>query len=228
VVERVRVEWPEPQRVRSHRMLFTFAALHDDPGRMIGRWFDIRARVGDAAGFFFAALERGPMTLHSQLFNLMNFSEAYQRSEHPEQPVGDEVHDELVGRMLAGLPTDAHRDVYKNPLQHANSLTQRQRLDRLIARAAEVVPGVSSLQEAKLGRNLTHTRNWLTHWERRTRHVLEPPELFHALRQFVLVLQINLMLDLGLDEETVATCVRRSYANEVILPIGEEGKLGPL
>lgn len=217
VVERVRSEWPSLRRGAYERMLFGVATLHEDPSAFVRRWFENRARLAEAGDLLIATLDGPKLYLENRLLNYLAFAEAYHRIEHDCQPLPEAVHERLVARMLDALDTDEQRDVYRNRLRYANSLSQRWRVEALVVRAAATVPRLEPLA-TRLSRGLVHTRNYITHWGDPTKHVLKDEELFDAVRQLVLVLQVNLMLDLGLSGEVVAACVEGSYNGDRVLP----------
>lgn len=216
IVERVRSEWPTERRHAYERMLFGLATLHEGPGQLIARWFENHGRLGEAGSLFFGTLDGPKQYLSSELLSFLAYAEAYHRTEFDSPPLREELHEELVGRMLATLDDGEQRNIYGNALKHANSTSQRWRVEALVVRAAEAIPELDALR-TRLARAVVHTRNYFIHWGTPTNHVLDREELLDSVRRLVLVLQVNLMLDLGLPTETVAACVRRSYAGDRIL-----------
>jgi hypothetical protein len=218
IVERSRMSWPVPSNRHHHRMLFSLAALGDEPDQFIGRWYERRHAIGSAGNFFFGTLDEPHWDLNDRLFKPMNFAEAYHRSCLDAPPLHDDVHSALTSRMLSAVDTDEQREVYRDRLRYANSQTQRQRTEALVVRAAEAVPELQLL-EPTLSRSLAHTRNYLTHWETKTQYVLEDPgEYLLAVAQLMLVLQVNLMRDLELPDEVIRQGVLASYEGQRTVP----------
>lgn len=55
------------------------------------------------------------------------------------------------------------------------------------------------------------TRNWLTHWAKKTTKVVEGADLALLNRQLLFVIESNLLSDLGLDDEAVSRCLGLGY-----------------
>lgn len=204
-------------------LLLPAAALADDLEGILRRWFDLRWKLREAGTYFFTGLNQDT-SLNRRLLDRMSFGEAYHRLNPDtfpgKTPLSQEEHCRLRELMLKALdhehPHDSHphRALYARALGDANRQTNAERLSELFARAREV-NFVVDVKENTLPAQLVATRNYLTHWSSRSSNVLPPVARFHAVRRLTLVLQVNLLLDLGLGGSTVKTCVDESYRTAV-------------
>lgn len=119
--------------------------------------------------------------------------------------------------MLEALPDDRHRDVYRVALDFANSESLRQRIEWLADRAQDLRPDWD-VDTARLAQQVSQTRNWLVHWGRRGSHVREGKGLADLTGKLYFLLVVNVLLDLGMDEEAAAQQVAWGFAVEGALP----------
>lgn len=199
---------------KAERLLLTYAALGDVVEAVQERWFDLHRDLGRAAAFLFGALT-SRMVLENKLINLMSAAEAFHRTRHDERPVGREDHERLVAAMLAQVEDEALRDHYSKRLEHADELFQRKRIRRLIDRAAEVLPELGRRRGPR-ARQLHQTRNAFVHLPSDAGEVLAGHDLARAVDALVLVLEANLLLELGLGARAEAL-LRRAYQQDTLL-----------
>jgi hypothetical protein len=195
-------------------MLLPLAVLRDRVGEVLPLWFDIHRRLDGAAAFFFGTLNVGRIYEENRLLNLLAFAEGYHRTFFDAPPFPDAVHDQLVGRMLATLDDKQQRDHYGTRLRYANEQFQRRRLRELIDRAAEVIlelrPHATTLRN-----ELVDTRNQYTHFGERGPNVLSSTDLHGRVDRFQLVLEVNLLRDLGVDDALIPLLVAHAYQARV-------------
>ena len=178
-------------------MLLPLGALAKDAPAKIARYFELYRALGRTAAFFFVVLNARTIHEENRLLNLMAFAEGYHRTFHDAPPLIDEVHERLKGDMLAAIEKQ-YRRVYEAPLTYANQQTQRQRLKFLIGRAATAVPTLADRKNA-FRDALVATRNQYTHQGERQPNVIDDADLHDHVERFIEVLEVNLLLDLGVD-----------------------------
>jgi hypothetical protein len=203
-----------PRELSANRLLLTYAAVGDDVDAVVERWFELHRDLGRAAAFLFGALS-SRMVLENKLINLMSAAEAFHRTRHDERPVGREEHERLVAAMLEQVRDETLRDHYARRLKHADELPQRKRTRWLIDRAAEVLPELRRRRGPR-AHQLNETRNAFVHLPSDAREVLGGHDLARAVDALVLVLEANLLLELGLCTRAEAL-LRRAYGQELLL-----------
>jgi hypothetical protein len=198
-------------RPEGHGMLMPASVV---PSRSFSRfvrgWFELRRRLGDAGSFFFDTLNADRVYLDNVLVNLLSFAEAYHRLFFDERPLSKSQHRRLREQMLATL-TAEQREVYAPRLAYANEQTQRARVRYLVDRAVDVVDVLGPAADGLVAQ-LVDTRNWLMHRSTRSRNVVEGPGLVLATERLIVVLQTNVLLDLGLTRATALHGVGSAWA----------------
>jgi hypothetical protein len=213
VVRTPNVPLARPRESAFEEILLPAAALADDLGGVMQRWYELRRRLREAGASFFTNLNQDwdSSSLNRQLLNRMSFGEKYHRAlRGSTPPLPKDQHRCLRDSMLERLGDHPHRERYKRALDNANRPNNRERITELFTRARRVNFGVD-LQEETLPGQLVATRNYLTHWGERSTKVLDGTARFHAVRRLTLVLQVNLLLDLDLSTDTIKACVDESY-----------------
>lgn len=115
------------ERFGYRRVLFWVGELGDAADDVLVKWFALHRRLDPSAGFLFSTLT-SRMFLQQRLLTLTSAAEGYHRAEHDQKPLPDERHRQLVAQMLDQCANSAERNVYRSPLDYANSLSQRKRL----------------------------------------------------------------------------------------------------
>lgn len=197
------------------KILLPLAALADHLEGVLQRWYELGWRLREAGTAFFTGLNQDQPRLNSHFLECMSFAETYHRlSWAGNSPLPKDEHCGLRDMMLESVRDHPDRERYRNALDRANQPYNTERLIELFARASEVGFDVD-VQEDTLPGQLVATRNSLTHGRDRKGKVLDGVTRFHALRRLKLVLQVNLLLDLGIEAATVAACVNESYRTAV-------------
>ena len=170
---------------------------------IVADWYRLRERLGPAWPLFFSTIVNRDLPPESQLLNLTSFAEGYHRTLHDKPPLTQGEATAARDVMLAALPDDRHRDVYRMSLLHAHEQSQRGRVRRLVKNALTVVTAWELDVEPFCGQ-VSDTRNWLTHLGDRGSEVQEGEALTVLLRRLYIVMVANILLDLGLDHQAAA------------------------
>jgi hypothetical protein len=202
-----------PTLPEEYRPLVRFSALGAGAGAFIARWWRLYRQLGPAADYLIAALS-GEMFLEQKLFAAMSFVESYHRELHNEPVLSKAQHKSNVKAMLAAVDDKVQKDRYRAMLQNGLEQSARERVLALIERTHRTLPDVPGLN-ATLAKELVTTRNAIAHLSRSISKALEGVDLLYAVERLRLVIQVNLLLDLGLSSETVGSFVLTSYARQV-------------
>ncbi len=208
---------------RYERMLLPRNALSCDGARFLQEWFRLHRRIARAAPFFFATLDERSQWLDNQLLNLTSFAEAYHERMDDHPRFDPELNTRIAQELLGLIEDPEARQAWHEKTAYAAKLTQRKRLAELVAWATWVVPALE--QFPKLVSQLIDTRNHLTHFGPRTRWVVDDHELVRVVQRLVVVLQANMLLDLGGSAESVALAITRGYWRSPVLDPREEVRM---
>jgi hypothetical protein len=203
--------YPRPREIPEIYALALNLAKHREPDGLISKWFELRRKVGPVWGLFFAAFDRSESLLEDRLLGLLSFAEGYDRALRPEAPLSAAEEKTARAAIKKALPDKHVRAVYNGAINHANTKTLRARLDYLIGNAFLVLDWWD-LDRDQLRDQLYDTRNWLVHWGERGPNVVEDSQgLINLVRRLGLVLYVNLLLELGVDQELAAEVVASGW-----------------
>jgi hypothetical protein len=212
-----------PPRHNYRRPLAPLAALGPKAPVFIQEWWHLNRLLGRSAMELFCSALNDRLFLENRLLNEMSFAESMHRVLHDEPPITNAEHETYTEAMLSQVPTRAERDQYKVRehykvrLKYDAEQSQRQRLKWLLRRANTVFhgesrqPGALPDLDPELANRLVDTRNALTHLDPNAPQPLSDVSLYRALERLEVAIQTNLLLDLGLDDDEVASLMRASY-----------------
>ncbi len=207
--------YPRPREVPEVYALALNLGESQDPGQLIRSWFDLRERIGPVWGLFFAALDRPESLLEDRLLGLLAFAEGYDRVVRESKPLTAEEEEAARKAIRKALTDKRVRGVYSAAINHANAWTQRQRLDYLIGRAMESLRGWWRIDPDLLSAQLSDTRNWLVHWgDRGANAVTDSQGMADLVRSLIVVLYVNMLRELGLDEDGAARVIASGWRLE--------------
>jgi len=198
-----------PRPPVEYRPLVRLAALGDDALPFIGRWWQLYRDLGPAANYLNAALV-GDMHLEQKLLAGMSFVESSHRELHDQPVLPADEHKLNAAAMLDALPDQGHRERYQALLQFGVQQSARERLQFLIDRTTETLPDVPGL-DATLARDLVRTRNAIAHLDRSISKALDGVNLIYAVARLRLVIQVNLLIDLGIERDLTGSLALTCY-----------------
>ena len=202
---------PRPRETPEIYALALNLADHRAPAGLVSKWFELRRKVGPVWGLFFAALDRSESLLEDRLLGLLSFAEGYDRALRPEAPLSAAEEKAAKAAIKKALPDKRVRAIYKGAVNYANTKTLRARLDYLIDNAILVLD-LWDLDRDLLRDQLYDTRNWLVHWGEPGSHVVEDGQgLVTLVRRLSLVLYVNLLLELGVDQDLAGDVVASGW-----------------
>ncbi|HTA13839.1 MAG TPA: HEPN domain-containing protein, partial [Solirubrobacteraceae bacterium] len=208
--------YPRPQEAPPLYALALNLGWLDKPDALIAKWFALHRKVGPVWDQFFSVLDRPESILEHRLLALMSFAEGYHRTLHSQPPLTKSQQkqaEKAIRDALKPMP-ERVRGIYKAALGHVNSQGQRERLEYLTTKALNVLDAWG-LNPEIFCKELHDTRNWMIHWGKKGSHVIEDDQnLFDLVRKLIVVMYVNLLLDLGVDDETTAKTIGSGWRLE--------------
>jgi hypothetical protein len=202
--------------------LVPFAALGASIADFVAAWFRLYAELGEAALPLISALG-SQLFLDNKLLNEMSFAESYHRLKHDSPAIARREHKAYVAAMLATVENEAHRDHYRQRLGYAAHQTARQRLEWLIGRAHDFLPDVPRL-DLQLADDLVATRNALAHLDPASPPRLSGAALYYGIARLELVIQANILGDLGVAPAVVTSLIMNSYYRQFPIMVFPESE----
>lgn len=204
-----------PPRQSEYEQMLPASALADDLEGRLARWYELRWQLREAGTSFFTNLNQDSTPVNRRLLETMSFAESYHHLRHSgKAPLPKKEHRHLRDLMLDQIDDHPERERYRRALDYANRPDSVERIADLFASACSVDFAVD-VQQQTLPGQLVATRNYLTHWGKRTTKVLDGVGRFYGVRRLMVVLQANLLLDLGLPSDVVKACIDQSYLTTV-------------
>jgi ApeA N-terminal domain 1 len=211
----------EPSRPRNYeRVLLPRNALGSEGERFLRKWFRLHRQISRAAPFFFSTIREGSQWLENQLLNLTSFAEAYHERLYDRPRFDPNLNKELVDALLPQIEDTEARAAWQEKTNYAAKMTQRKRFRELVGWASEIVTSLE--QFPRRVSQLIDTRNHPTHFGPRTKWVVDDHELVRAVQRLTVVLQTNLLSDVGGTNEAVALAIARGYWRSPVLDPDEE------
>jgi hypothetical protein len=211
----LRKPWPQPDL--RERELYSIAlnlAEVDDAVELIRSWFSLRTQVGPVWSLFFTTVDDPHLLLENRFLNLMAFAEGYHRALRDRPPLTADQEKAAKAAIKDALPDRTVRKVFNDAMLHANTQPQGDRIDELVKEAVAAL-GFWQVDAETFRREAVQTRNWMTHWGNRTRHVADDPaRLLKCTRQLELVLYVALLRDLHLPDKETKQVVGRGWRFE--------------
>jgi hypothetical protein len=210
---------------RYERILLPRNALASEGERFLREWFRLHRRIARAAPFFFSTIHESSQWLENQLLNLTSFAEAYHERLYDHPRFDPTLNAELVDTLLPQIEDPEARTAWQEKTSYAAKMTQRKRLCELVTWASEIVTPLE--QFPRLVAQLIDTRNHLTHFGPGTKWVVDDHDLVRAVQRLTVVLQTNLLSDIGGTDDAVALAIARGYQRSPVLAPAEEVRVQP-
>ena len=188
-------------------MLFGFSDMQNDAGGMINKWIEGYENYRNAFDLYFLAQLRSHPSHTTKFLSLAQGLEVYHRKQCSDKYMETNEFKRIVKNLTKGFP-EKDRKWFRMRLQHANELTLRDRIERLIEPFDKFVGGE---REPQLINLVVDTRNYLTHYTPR----LEPraakgDDLYILCLKMELLFELHFLELMGFSREKinsiVATC----------------------
>ena len=115
------------------RFLFSYSDVEDRLERLLVAWLDMHQSLGPVLNQYFANRLDSSLFLEEKCFQLAQAIEALHRFGHPdEKEMPTETFGVIKAEMLQCCPPE-HREMLSRKLSHANELTLRKRIMRLVS-----------------------------------------------------------------------------------------------
>lgn len=206
-----------PKQLSDHpvrQFLFTARALSEPSWQeVLAAWVRVRDQLLPVWALYSAATTE--LTLYGELrfLALAQALETYHRTQFKEKQVPSDEHKRRKKRVLAALNA-SDREWVKNALAWSNELTLRQRLERLYEQIPR--PLIDHMPELRvLVRQISDTRNYLTHFGERKTHVLRGFRLLETTDNMRQALQYLLLLELGFSPPEAGDIAHRSFVRDL-------------
>lgn len=187
------------------QMRLDFSEISDQFPQIMERWYSLPDQARLAINIFFNSLFLPSTSLEFQFLAAVQSIESYDRSLGESLYMDQTEYDSLIAAVNRRIPNEIagdHRESIKNRLRYGNDYSLRRRLKNLLTRIPPDVATRVAGDTTQFANRITNTRNFLTHYDAASKAAAATSkELFIATEKLRLLLAINLLHDLGVNDQ---------------------------
>lgn len=198
----------EEKAVDIYNMLFGFHDISVEFEQVLNTWLSKRDKFRSTMNLFFAVENTSGTSLNNEFLNLVQALEVYHRQRFNSTIIPGSDYREKKEEIVESVPGE-YRTWLTEQLAYGNQPRLFQRLLELSKHTEKVTSKLVTNSE-NFARKVTDTRNFLTHYSRRSKNVMDDEELFRATQSLSYMIQACLMLELGLSEERIVKLFERN------------------
>jgi ApeA N-terminal domain 1 len=192
--------WPadEEGKQYSFRMLFPLDQVQDQFQDLVERWFSLFERLRNSLDLLFAVILGPRVFLETRFLLIAQAVEVFHRRMFPGEVLPRKEHRERVTTILDSVDA-GFREWMREKLAYSNEPTLLQRLNAICEYAGG---NVDRLLNSEARKKVKDTRNYLTHYDPRSKSkAAEGEELLRLGERLIALLQVCLLRQLGFSED---------------------------
>ncbi|GBE92543.1 HEPN domain-containing protein [Nostoc cycadae] len=211
-----------------HEMLFTFSDVEKNLGAVFETWINKKETYEFVFDLLMTTIYTPSLYLHYKFINIIQALEAYHTSKYEgiyqDQKIYEKGLYTLFREILNNFPSeitdkekgisDEFRNALKGKLKFQTRFTLETRLKEILNNISYLLPNnfIGSMEDRELfARRASETRNALTHHDKEKRkQAAEGLELFQLFHTLTVLLQICLLTELNLTDDSIKTLVQRN------------------
>lgn len=212
------------------KMLFLFSDVENNLGSVFEAWINKREEYEPVFDLLMATMYSSSLYLGYKFLNIIQALEAYHTSKYEGSYQDKKIYkqglyQEFI-KVLDKFPSesdnqengisDEFRNALKGKLKNQTSFTLETRLKEILNKVSSLLPNnfIGSVKDRELfSRRASETRNALTHHDKEKRQqAARGRELFQLFHTLTVILQICLLRELNLPDESIKILVERNRA----------------
>lgn len=212
------------------KMLFLFSDVENNLGSFFEAWINKREEYEPVFDLLMATMYSSSLYLGYKFLNIIQALEAYHTSKYEGSYQDKKIYkqglyQEFI-KVLDKFPSesdnqengisDEFRNALKGNLKNQTSFTLETRLKEILNKVSSLLPNnfIGSVKDRELfSRRASETRNALTHHDKEKRQqAARGRELFQLFHTLTVILQICLLRELNLPDESIKILVERNRA----------------
>ena len=196
------------------QMLLPYSVVKDEFPTMVGKWFGRPTQAVLATNVFFGSQDMRSTAVDVRFMAAAQAAESFHRSLgtglYMDQAAYDDAVQELANHIPPSIQGD-HRQSLKNRLKYGNEHSLRKRLMDMLRRIPEDTGRRIAGDVEKFVVKVVDTRNYLAHYDGSLQaNAFEGKALYAAAERLRILVTVNLLHDLGIKDEDLATVLERS------------------
>ena len=214
------------------KMLFLFSDVENNLGSFFEAWINKREEYEPVFDLLMATMYSSSLYLGYKFLNIIQALEAYHTSKYEGSYQDKKIYKKGLYKkfieVLNDFPSesdnqengisDEFRNALKGKLKNQTSFTLETRLKEIINKVSSLLPNnfIGSVKDRELfSRRASETRNALTHHNKEKRQqAARGRELFQLFHTLTVILQICLLRELNLPDESIKILVERNRADQ--------------
>jgi hypothetical protein len=214
--------------ISTNKMLFRFSDVENNLGEVFEAWINKREIYEPIFDLLLATMYTPNLYLHHKFLNIIQALEAYHTNKYEGIYQDGKVYEkglyEKFKEVLKDFPSesvdpengisDEFRNALKGKLKAQTRFTLETRLKELLGEVSSLLPNDfigSANDRDSFARRAADTRNALTHHDKEKRkQAAKGQELFQLFRTLTVILQICLMKEINLTDDSIKALVERT------------------
>ena len=199
------------------KMLFSLRDIQDDFDMIMRKWFDKEKTLKPVFNLYFGTLYNKDMYLEQRFLSLVQAVESYHRRTRINNEIDPEDHKKRVNAVMESVD-DQYKKWIGGRLGYSNEPTLRKRLRELIDECGALIKLSSSSQKKSFINKVCDTRNYLTHYDVSLfDRAAKESELFKICYMLGVIIEFNLLLEIGFEQERAHQLLQEKYKRFKIL-----------
>lgn len=198
-------------------MLFNLRLIKDEFDAILKRWFDKEEVLKPVFNLYFGTLYNSDMYLEQKFSNLIQAIESYHRRTRINTEIEPNEHEKRIKSILQSVDIQ-YKEWLENRLTYSNEPTLRTRLSDLTNECAKLINISSSKSKKSFISKVCDTRNYFTHYDfSLADKAAKDTDLFHLFYKLKVILEFNLLLEIGFNKELAYKLMSEKYRRYNVL-----------
>lgn len=192
-------------------MLFNLRNIKDDFNIIINRWYEREEILRPVFNLYFGTLYDPDMYLEQKFLSLIQAIESYHRRTKSNNEIEPEEHEIKINNIIESVDVQ-YRKWLQGKLVYSNEPTLRNRLKELLKECGLLLRLSSSREKKFFIDQVCNTRNYFTHYDiSLTAKAAKGKELFRLYYILKVIIEFNLLLEIGFDNERAHELLEKRY-----------------
>jgi hypothetical protein len=202
------------ESLQSDLMLIDYERIEGKETQFLNRWFSLTREIEPVFKLYFDTLYNPDLYTENALLNYVSALETFHRIRNPSFDGKDEAHSKKLESILSKLKM-------KNDREWISAKLKKRRESKLYDRLTDITKRTPMISQKLLGDpaafclSLSKTRNYFTHFDPSIKKngVPEGKDLSQLLNKSKVLLQTQILIDLGFDENETYKLLRKTISN---------------
>lgn len=193
-------------------MLFNLRHIKDEFEVVLSKWFSKEEILKPVFNLYFGTLYNSHMYLEQKFSNLIQAIESYHRRSKINTEIDPDDHKKRINSIIESTD-NKYKEWLGNRLTYSNEPSLRRRLNDLIDECNKLINISSSKEKKSFVSKVCDTRNYFTHYDvSLTYKAAKGVELLHICRKLKIILEFNLLLEIGFSSELAFKLISDKYS----------------